>query len=200
MDDYLPLKQHVREYAEKYPDVVLVEQLCDFRELSRQFEYGETDIAITHNFTVSDGKTVQCRYVSEYTLHLAIAADHPLAGDGMPPPERLAELTFYAVTQVNEEESKARIFRRCGDLGFVPRRVELLDNFPTLLHMLREKRGASICAQFHTAAGGEEIRYYPLALRGDNAAYIVVAWHADRLTKPARDFIRMLPEDVRNQT
>lgn len=190
-EDYNTLKFHVREYMRRYPEVTLVEQLCDFRELQRQFEFGETDLAFTHNFALPVSENVTSKIISNYHMHIAMSAEHPLAAHDTVPPELLAELTFYAVGQLDEDESKAAIVRRCKKLGFEPRRVELLDNFPTLLHMLREKRGASICGRFALAGANSDIKYYPLKIEDTNS-YVVVAWHPDRLTKQAKDFLHLL--------
>lgn len=112
---------------------------------------------------------------------------------GWATPDRLSELTFYAVAQYDEEASKARIARRCKQIGVTPRRIELLDNFPTLINVLRETRGVSICARFSLFGPRNDIKYYPLNLTYEKA-YIVVAWHTDRLSRQARDFIGMLPD------
>jgi DNA-binding transcriptional LysR family regulator len=195
VEDYNLLKHYVSDYTAKYPEVMLVKQLCDFRELNRQFEFGETDIAFTHDFAIKKAENIEFRKISEYRMHLAMSMSHPLAASDTLQPDRLSELTFYAVTQYDEEASKARIIRRCKQIGVIPRRIELLDNFPTLINVLRETRGVSICARFSHFGLQNDIKYYPLNLTGDEKAYIVVAWHKDRLSKQSRDFIRMLPDN-----
>lgn len=196
-EDYSLLKQYVRNYTAKYPEVVLIKQLCDFRELQRQFEFGETDIAFTHSFALKKDEKVQYRYISEYTMHLAISKNHPLAASDTLQPDLLSELTFYAVAQQDEAASKARIIKLCQKIGVKPRRIELLDNLPTLLNVLGETRGVSICARFSLFGPKDDIKYYPLKL-DEEAAYIVVAWHADRLSRQTRDFVSMLPDNPDN--
>lgn len=197
-DDYDVLKECVRNYLEKYPDISIVEQLCDFRDLHRQFEFGEIDIAFTHDFAVGSSPNTKFKYICEYTMHLAMSVNHPLAAYDTVQPDKLSELTFFAVSQLDEAETRERILRRCQSCGFTPRRIELLDNFPTLLHMLREKRGVSICGKFATMSH-KDIKYYPLDLESENA-YVVVAWHTDRLTKQAKNFIDMLPNNPPNHS
>ena len=41
VEDYSRLKQYVQSFTDKYPDVDVVKQLFDFRELQRQFEFGD---------------------------------------------------------------------------------------------------------------------------------------------------------------
>ena len=48
----------------------------------------------------------------------------------------------------------------------------------------------SLCAKF---TGGNEIKYYPTP---ENMwSYLVVAWYPDRITKQAKEFIKLLPEE-----
>ncbi len=192
-EDYNLLKQYLNDYTKEYPDVMLFKQLCDYRELQRQFDFGEADIAITHDFALKKDANIQYKYVSEYTLQLAMSSDHPLAAYDTLQPDLLSELTFYAVAQNDDAASKARITRRCRKIGVTPRRIILLDNFPTLLNVLRESLGVSICGRFTLFNQKNDIKYYPIDL-DEEAAYIVAAWHMDRLSKQAQDFINMLPD------
>jgi DNA-binding transcriptional LysR family regulator len=193
VEDYNPLKRYVREYLEKYPNVTLREQLCDFRELRWQLEFGEADIAFSHNFAVSDIPRVTYKRISEYTLWLAMSEQHPLAAYDALQPDRLSEVTFYAVPQSTESVAAESIIRRCNEYGFTPKHIEFLENFPTLLHLLSEQRGVSICGRFKKATSND-LKYLSLPSE-TNRTYVVVAWYPDRLTKEARNFINMLPED-----
>jgi DNA-binding transcriptional LysR family regulator len=194
VEDYSLLKQYLQDYAEKYPDVIVEKQLFDFRELQRQFEFGETDIAFTHSFALKKDEKVRFKYISEYTMHLAMSKKHPLAAYDTPQPDKLSEQTFYIVAQQDEAASKERLIRLCHKIGFTPKRIELLDNFPTLINVLRETSGVSICARFSLINPKDDIRYYPLRL-DEETAYIVVAWYEDRLSRQARNFVKMLPDN-----
>ena len=123
-------------------------------------------------------------------MYPAVSANHPVAAHDTIVPETLNGLTFFTVAQLDEIESRDRIMQRCARIGFTPSSIELLDNFPTLLYMLREKRGVSICGKFSTLVPND-IKYYPLDL-GEQNASILVAWYPERLTRQARDFIKML--------
>lgn len=195
VEDYSLLKQHLQSYMDKYPEVAVVKQLFDFRELQRQFEFGETDVAFTHSFALKNDERVRFKYISEYTMHLAMSEKHPLAACDTLPPDKLSEQTFYIVAQQDETASKARLIKLCQKIGFTPQRIELLDNFPTLMNILRETRGVSICARFSLIGTKDNIRYYPLKL-GEETAYIVVAWYEDRLSRQAKDFVNMLPGNI----
>jgi len=195
VEDYSLLKQYVRNYSEKYPDVVIIKDLCDYRELQNLFEYGDAEIAFTHSFAMPKGEDVRYKFISEYTMHLAMSKNHPLAKYDTLIPEKLSELTFYAVAQQDEAASKARVIRYCEKIGVTPKRIELLDNFPTLMNVLRETDGVSICARFSFFGPKDDIKYYPLKMDEDTP-YIVVMWHENKLSRQARNFINMLPDNL----
>ena len=79
-------------------------------------------------------------------MHLAMSK-HPLAAYDTPQPDKLSEQTFYIVAQQDEAASKERLIRLCHKISS-RKRIELLDNFPTLINVLRETSGVSICARF----------------------------------------------------
>jgi DNA-binding transcriptional LysR family regulator len=192
VEDYKPLKRYVREYVEKYPEVVLSEQLNDFKELRRQLEFGEADLAFSQDFAVSDIPGIRFKRISEYKMYLTMSVRHPLAVYETPPPEELSKLTFFSVPHASEAVIKNNIINKGRECGFTPKNIELLDNFPTLLHMLNECRGVCICARFDNSVSAE-LKYYELA-PGNTPSYVVVAWLAERLTERARKFIEMLPD------
>ena len=127
-------------------------------------------------------------------MHLEMSRNHPLAAYDTLQPDLLSEQTFYIVAQQDEKASKERLVKLCNKIGVTPRRIELLDNFPTLMNVLRETHGVSICARFSLIGPKDDIKYFPLEL-GEETAYIVVAWHQDRLSRQAQNFIKMLPDN-----
>lgn len=189
--DYDPLKRQVNAYMERYPDVVLAEQLCDFSELRSHLEFGDADIAFSHDFAVSDIPGIEYRRVSKYKLHLAMSSQHPLAVYDAPPWDAVANNTFLAVPHANGSVVAENIIRKCREYKFIPTRIEFPNNFATMLHMIRNGQGMSICGRFMDEISNG-IKYYPLNSDGDYA-YLVVAWYADRLTTQSRNFIDMLP-------
>ena len=197
VDDYNLLKRCVQKYSEAYPDVTLSDELCDFQELRQKLEFGNTDIAFSHSFTVADIPGIKYRHICEYKMYLAVSAHHPMALYDSIQPDMLSELTLFAVPSTDESTATEGIISRYSECGFIPKRIEFIDNFPTLLHMLREKRGVSICARFKDIASNEvpnDIKYFPLNL-DKTRVYVVVAWHDDGLSKEARNFLKMLPDD-----
>ena len=193
VEDYNTLKGFIRDYESKYPQVELNIHLCEFREMRQHFELGETDVAIAHSFSISGLSGAKHRSISEYSLHLAMSAQHPLAAYDTIQPDMLNASTVYAVTMTaSEQDTIQRITHRCKTLGFTPKKIILLDNFMTLLYLLREMRGVSICGKFNIITA-DDIKYYPLK-SATPKQYVVAVWREDRLTTEARNFIEMLPE------
>ena len=188
--DYNLLKNCLRAYSEKRNDIELSTRLFEFFEAQRLLELGEVDLAFMYDFSLIGIPDIKFRRISEYTLHLAISAHHPLASYDVIPPDKLSELTLFSVLQSEKDSSRVRVTDRCRENGFIPNNIEFVDNFMTLLHKLRERRGISICGKFKNL---DDIKYYPLNLVR-NRTYIVAAWYDDKLTNLAKEFINMLPE------
>ena len=193
-NEYKLIKHLLRRYADKYPDVDIRVELCEFRELQRKFVLGEIDVAFTHNISAAEIPGIKFMALSEYNLYFAISASHPLAAYDSIQPNEFAELTFYSALLSSEKTARERISRRCQAHGFTPKRIVFLENFMTLLHFLREKRGASVCGKF-TNLTSDDLKYYPLDIVTPRM-YSGIAWPGNRLTKEARTLINMLPKEA----
>ena len=191
VEDFETMKALVKEFENKYPDVVIMENLYDFNEFKQQFIFGQPDIAFTQEWTLAGLSGVEYCRVAKYPLYLAMSTRHALAScEEMPPADKLSELTAFAVRSPDNSGTEEQIIQNYRKIGVRPRRVVLVENFQTLLHTLKENRGMSLCAKF---TGGNEIKYYPTP---ENMwSYLVVAWYPDRITKQAKEFIKLLPEE-----
>ncbi|MDR2357719.1 MAG: LysR family transcriptional regulator [Oscillospiraceae bacterium] len=195
-EDFDALRKIVGEYEERYPDVITLESLYDFKDLRRALEYREADVAFTHDFSVSDLPGIAYRRISEFHMYVAISGRRPIVADGGFRFEKLGGETLYVVPNTGDRQEKDLMFDRCRELGFIPKRVEFAPNFQTLLHMIGQGRGFGICGRFNRAGRQDavDIRYFPLP--PTHRAYIGVAWYPERMSKQARDFIAMLPDRV----
>ena len=194
VEDFGTMKALVRKFEEQHPDVVIMENLYDFNEFKQQFVFGQPDIAFTQEWTLVGLSGVEYCRVAKYPLYLAMSTRHALAAcQDMPPADKLSELTAFAVRSSDNSETEEQIIHNYRKIGVRPKRVVLVENFQTLLHTLRENRGMSLCAKF---SGGDEIKYYPTPEQ--MWSYLVVAWYPERLTRQAKEFMKLLPEDRRH--
>jgi DNA-binding transcriptional LysR family regulator len=193
-EDYDTLKNIIRQYESRYPDVVVIESLCDFRELRQQLAFGDVDIVISQDFAVRNLQDVSYRCVSPYSMYVAMSSSHPLAAYDTLMVDRLQNERFFIVPQTGAPSDTENAVEQCKRLGFAPKSVEFSPNFQTLLHTIRQRNGMSICGRYKYI-GADDIKYYPLAPSTD-PSYVAVAWRKGKLTREARNFISLLPEDI----
>jgi DNA-binding transcriptional LysR family regulator len=124
-----------------------------------------------------------------------MSAEHPLAQNpeltfDAKTLEALSNEVFYTVPIRKEPVILTNTIDKCRDIGFLPKKLEFVTNFQTLVHYIRKGKGMGICGRFDHL-GYDDIRYYPIPESADNS-YIVVAWRSNGLTNEARDFIDLI--------
>ncbi len=195
--DFDKLKDLVRLYQNRYPDVVPLETLCDFKELRQAIEFEEADLVFAQDFSLTGIKDIQCRRISKFRLFLAMAADHPLAANAelafdAETLEALGKEIFYTVPIRKEPSVLTNTMEICRGIGFLPKKMEFVSNFQTLVHYIRKGKGMGICGCFDHL-GYSDIKYYPIPESVDES-HVVVAWRENGLTDEARDFINLITE------
>ena len=192
-EDFVSLKEIVREYERLYPNVVLDEHLCDFSDMRQALEFGNADVAITEDFVIRDMSNVSSRRLAKCWMYIAISSKHPLAQSEVLNLDALRNEILYTIpTMADPQLDIEAQLNACRNLGFVPKKVEFKQNFQTITHTVSLGRGFSICAKFVNLGFGHDIKYYPIEL--EIMPYICAVWRTGRLSREAKNFIDMLPE------
>jgi DNA-binding transcriptional LysR family regulator len=189
--DFDRIKGLVRLYQNEYPDVLLIETLCDFNELRQTLEYGDCDLAFTQDFSVIDIPGLSFKRISKFGMYLSMSVHHPIAALDEPDYAALGSELFYTVP-IPDSSDINDIRARCRRLGFTPKGLEYVPNFQTLLRNIRQGKGMALCGRFNYI-GHDDIKYFPLP-ESENQFYVVVAWQTGRLSQEADNFINMLPD------
>jgi DNA-binding transcriptional LysR family regulator len=193
-DDFIILKNLVKAYESKYPDVVIQEHLCDFKELRQELEFGNADLVFSEDFGVRNIPNVTIRRLNRFRLYITISAKHPLAASDKLDLDALCNETLFTLpTLASEQEDIDTQLEACRMLGFTPRRVEFKSNFNTLLHAVSHGKGICFCAKLKKFRLDDDLRYYPANL--PELPSVVVVWRNGRLSREAKYFINMLPEE-----
>lgn len=192
--DFDRLKGLVRLYQNRYPDVVMLETLCDFKELRQAIEFEEADLVFAQDFSLTGIPDIQYKRISRFRLYLAMTIDHPLAQSefvfNMRTLEALSQEVFYTVPIPKEPSILSNTLDKCRGIGFLPKKLEFVSNFQTLVHYIRKGKGMGICGRFDHL-GYSDIKYIPIPEAVDDS-YVVVAWRANGLTGEARDFVDLI--------
>ncbi|SHH63067.1 DNA-binding transcriptional regulator, LysR family [Sporobacter termitidis DSM 10068] len=198
-EDFSPLKEVVRAYEQRYPNVVLNEHLCDFKELRQAIEFGNADIVFTEDFGVRDLENISLRTLNSIGMYVAISGKHPLAQSDTLDIGALSSQTVFTVPTTDDQQMDIEVqLNACRHIGFTPKNVELKPNFQTVIHAISLGKGISICAKLINLGISHDIRYYPIEL--PVMPFVSVAWRTGKLSREARNFIDMLPstEDLHN--
>jgi DNA-binding transcriptional LysR family regulator len=190
--DFDMLKDIVSRYESKYPDVLVRERLCDFAELRKALDFGEADFVFTEDFAIRDLQNISIRRVKAIDMFLAISNKHPLAQSDALDFSALSGETFFTITTLSEQvDTEAQLFA-CSQLGFTPKKIEILPNFQTLMHMINLGKGVSLSAKLKIVIPEDCIRYYPIKLA--TTPSVAIAWRDGKLNRHVKNFIDMLPE------
>lgn len=201
-EDYDKLKILINDYAEKHPEIELNEILFDFLELKHALTFGDVDIAFSHDFILNDVPHVSKKQVCRSRICLAMSVKHPLASAASLEDIDISELekeVFYTIPFSNEASDRKRTMERLTKRGITPKDVQFVLNFQSLLRILRQGRGMSMCGYFPNAPGHEEIRFYEFPGMDDDP-FLTAAWRTNDLSKEAQKFIDMIPDDPEGMT
>jgi DNA-binding transcriptional LysR family regulator len=194
-EDFNPTKSIVKEFESRYPGVMLYEHLCDFKELRHELEFGNADIVITEDFAIRDIHNITLRRLTKLNLYITISGKHPLAQSDELDYRKLASETIYTIrTMDNEQEDIETQLSTCRYIGFTPKKIEFLPNFPTLIHAVSIGKGFSISAKLKNLGLYDHIKYYPINL--PIMPHVSVVWRTGRLSREARNLIDMLPYEL----
>lgn len=201
-EDYDKLKQLISDYTNKHPEIDLDEGLYDFLELKQAIIYGDVDIAFTHDFIFNDIPNITVRRVFKSRMCLAMSAKHPLASlDTLDQIDRseLENEIIYTIPFSNEAADKKRTFVTLSRYGISPQDVQFVQNFQSLIRVLRQGKGMSVCGYFHNAPGHEEIKFFDLP-PSKNDPYLAAAWRTHDISEEAKEFINIIPDDPEDRT
>lgn len=195
-DDFDQLKNAVKAFECKYPDVKVEEFLCDYRELRQELEFGSADLVFTEDFGIRDIPNISIKRLSHFKLHIGISEKNPLSQLKELDLEALSNETLFTIpTMTDEKEDIETQLSACRLVGFMPKRIEFMSNFQTLLHAVNQGKGICFCPKLNIPRPEDSIRYYPINLQVLPA--ISVAWRTNKLSREAKNFINMLPDECK---
>ena len=196
-DDFKLLKQIVKAYEQRYPDVVLHEHLCDFRDLRHELQFGNIDFAFTEDFGIRDLQDISIHRLVRINMYIALSSSHFFAQSDKQDFSRLDNETVFTLrTMADEEEDIKTQLNACLCIGFTPKKVEFMPNFNTIVHAVSKGKGISFSSRMHNLGLNDNIMFCPIKL--PIMPYISVAWRTGRLNKEAQNFVDLLPTEGQN--
>ena len=196
-NDYDKLKLLINDYASQHPEIELNEILYDFLDLKHALLYGDVDIIFSHDFVYNNTPHVSMKRVCRSRTCLAMSTKHPLAVydtiDEINREEFEKEI-FYALVVNDDNTDRERSLARLNKYRIVPKDMQYVLNFQSLMRAVRQGKGMSLCGYFPNVTGHEEIKFMELPQKKDDP-FLVIAWRTDDVSPEAQDFINIIPDD-----
>jgi DNA-binding transcriptional LysR family regulator len=196
-NDYDKLKRLIDDYAAQHSEIELSEVLYDFMDLKHALLYGDVDIIFCHDFIFNNVPHVSTKRVCRSRTCLAMSMKHPFASIGSFSDinkEDFEKEYFYALVIDDEISDRERNMARLAKYGIVPKDMQYVLNFQSLMRAVRQGKGLTVGGYFPNVPGHEDIRFLDLPPKKDDP-FLIVAWRTDDLSKEALDFINIIPDD-----
>lgn len=201
-EDYDKLKRLVNDYSAKHPEIELSEILYDFMELKQALIYGDVDVAFIHDFQLREAGSLSMKKVCRVRMCLALSARHSLAVcDDFHQMDKRAfeDEVFYMLALDDEVKDRETIAGVLGRYGIYPKDILFSLNFQSLLRSVKQGRGMCTCGYFPNAPGREDLKFFELPPM-DHDPFLTIAWRTNDVSKQAKDFIDMIPDDPEEMT
>jgi DNA-binding transcriptional LysR family regulator len=186
-------KSAVREYENRYPDIAVIVELFEFRELRQALIFADVDAVLSSTVYFEDIQNISQKRVENLNVYVAMSSHHPLALRDSLQIEELKNEDFYAVESEDLLTKSSLIRKQCNQLGFTPKKIKYLPNFSSVMMAVKQGKGMTFCGNYKTDGSGTEIKYFPVSTLEDQY-YAALLWRTDDISKEVRDFINILPE------
>ena len=188
---YGEYRRLIDAYKNRHADVAVVEELFEFKELRNALLTGQADLINTADFVVDQLKDISYKKLEQMHFYIVMSKDHPLASSEELPVDQLGDEVFYFVSPSYTEHNEAQ---RCVQIGFKPRQILHLPNFPSVIHAVKQGKGMALI----TFGDGEVLDQDLKVFRAPDLPdppYVAIAWRTNDVSKEATDFINMIPTD-----
>ena len=195
--DYDKLKRLISDYATQKPDIELNEILYDFTDLKHALLYGDVDIILSPDFILANVPNISIKQVCRNRMCLAMSTKHPLASARSFEEihkDSFKDEIFYFIQIENEASDWDRNLSRLQSYGIVPKDIQYVLNFQSLMRAVRQGKGLTVGGYFPNASGHEELKFLELPHIAAKHC-LVLAWRTDDISDEVTDFISVIPED-----
>ena len=192
-DPHSCFERLIKQYKDKYPDVVIAEELFEFRELKQALVNAHVDIICISSFALENMnmENISIKKVVQHEFYLAVSEQHPMAKNDRLDISSLNNEIFYFVN-----DTKGMInspLNRCKQMGFVPKEVRYMPNYASVLMAVKQGDGMTLCGYRANSPFVSGIKFLRIGILPDSP-YLVVAWRTNDASEATMNFIKMIPE------
>jgi len=183
-------------FKKLYPKVIVEEILRDFREQSREIEYGNADLGFAQDFVMHGNEKISSKRVARLGRYLAIAIGHPMAKHETIDFTSLSNEVFFRVAALADDQyMRDMLLLECNGYGFTPKEIVLVPNMMTFMHNIREQKGVGICGHFLFYQEEFGVKYYKLPVINETP-YIIAAWRTNNDKHEIKSMLDLVPDTV----
>ena len=185
---YCRYRQTISDYQKKYPEVAVIEELFEFKELRNALLTGQVDLIHTTDFVVENLKDISYKKLEKQKFFIMMSSSHALASCQTLPFDELNKEIFYFVSPSYTEHNE---YERCAQIGFTPRQILHLPNFPSVFHAVKQGLGMALLTYGEQDTWEYDLKFFPVPPLPD-PPYSVIAWRTTDNSPETIDFINML--------
>ena len=155
------VSQVIRDYRERYPDVVLTPVQSVTAELVQSLHGAKVDVAFLR--APFDDEGLGSDLIVEEPLVAVVPATHALAGEHALGLAALAKEPFLLFPRFTSPGFYDSIISACQQAGFTPRLGQEAPDIPSLVHLVGAGFGVSVVPAALAQIHAEGVAYVPIA-------------------------------------
>ena len=184
------LNRAIIKFENANPDVPVMIELYEFKDLREHLISGTLDLAICYNFDFEKVAGISQKILSKAEMYIALSKSHHLAKQAHLTLIDFKDEVFYLVSMAETKTGSSKVFETCQRAGFTPKNVKYVSNFSSLELLLEQGKGVAICGKHVSKEFEDSIHLIPIENDlTDN--YISLAWKTENASPLTLQFLEM---------
>lgn len=185
----------IKEFESANPDVPVMVEVYEFKDLREHLLSGAIDLAISYNFDFEKISGISQKILSKAEMYIALSKKHPLANQENLRLIDFKDDVFYLVSPTETISGGGKVVEACRRAGFTPNVVRYVPNFSSLELLLEQGKGITICGKHVSKEFEDSIRLVSID-KDVTDNYISLAWRTEHLTPFAMQFLDSVKPDL----
>lgn len=185
----------INEFEVANPDVSVMVEVYEFKDLREHLLSGAIDLAISYNFDFDKISGVSQKIISKAEMYIALSKNHPLANQSNLRLIDFKDDVFYLVSPTETISGGGKVVEACRKAGFTPKNVKYVPNFSSLELKLEQGKGITICGKHVSKEFEDSIKLVPID-KDVTDNYISLSWRTEHLTPYMNQFLEMVKTDM----
>lgn len=169
------LKEAVKDFQKRYPDILLKIDVLEFQEIREELLCGNLDCAVSYSLGFGDYWNVMTKKFKKLSTYIAVSAHGKLAESQTIPIEELSNETLYLLYIPEMMDTEKRALETCRKIGFVPKEIRYMPTYFAMELAIKNGRGFGLCGANICDHFGSDIRLFHIRELVQEQ-YVMAAW------------------------